>query len=53
MLGIAHRLRTPNERINQRNLKFRDDVADKICFNLGLGFEFFLCSEGNFLTGSP
>ena len=25
-------LRTPNEGINQRNLKFWADVADKICF---------------------
>ena len=28
----AHGLRTPNEGINQRNLKFWADVADKICF---------------------
>ena len=28
----AHGLRTPNEGINQRNLKFLADVADKICF---------------------
>ena len=27
-----HGLRTPNEGINQRNLKFWADVADKICF---------------------
>ena len=27
-----HGLRTPNEDINQRNLKFWADVADKICF---------------------
>ena len=27
-----HELRTPNEGINQRNLKFLADVADKICF---------------------
>ena len=27
-----HGLRTPNERINQRNLKSWADVADKICF---------------------
>ena len=26
-----HRLRTPNEGKNQRNLKIRADVADKIC----------------------
>ena len=28
----AHGLRTPNEGINQRYLKNRADVADKICF---------------------
>ena len=28
----VHGLRTPNEGINQRNLKFWADVADKICF---------------------
>ena len=27
-----HGLRTPNEGINQRNLKIKADVADKICF---------------------
>ena len=27
-----HGLRKPNEGINQRNLKFLADVADKICF---------------------
>ena len=27
-----HGLRTPNEGKNQRNLKIRADVADKICF---------------------
>ena len=27
-----HGLRTPNEAINQRNLKIWADVADKICF---------------------
>ena len=29
---VAHGLRTPNEGINQRNLKIWADVADKICF---------------------
>ena len=28
----SHGLRTPNEGINQRNLKIWTDVADKICF---------------------
>ena len=31
-LGRNHGLRTPNEGINQRNLKIWADVADKICF---------------------
>ena len=30
--GSEHGLRTPNEGINQRNLKIWADVADKICF---------------------
>ena len=30
--GFRHGLRTPNEGINQRNLKFWAEVADKICF---------------------
>ena len=49
-----HGLRTPSEGINQRNLKIWANAADKICFghkNLGLGFDFWPCSEGNFLTG--
>ena len=29
---VAHGLRTPNEGINQRNLKIWADVADKICY---------------------
>ena len=31
-VGLRHGLRTPNEGINQRNLKFWANVADKICF---------------------
>ena len=31
-LGLGHGLQTPNEGINQRNLKVWADVADKICF---------------------
>jgi hypothetical protein len=31
-IGLNHGLRTPNEGINQRNLKIMADVADKICF---------------------
>ena len=30
--GLGHKLRTPNEGINQKNLKIWADVADKICF---------------------
>ena len=29
--GITHGLRTPNEGINQRNLKIWADLADEIC----------------------
>ena len=29
---LKHGLRTPNEGINQRKLKFWADVADNICF---------------------
>ena len=39
-----HGLRTPNEGINQRNLKIWADVSDKICFSrtlkFGTGFEY-------------
>ena len=43
LLHIAHEanihgLRTPNEGINQRNLKIWADVADKIC--LGRNYKF-------------
>ena len=31
-MRFGHGLRTPNEGINQRNLKVWADVADKICF---------------------
>ena len=33
LLGCFNRLRTSNEGINQRNLKFWADAADKICFS--------------------
>ena len=45
---MLHGLRTPNEGINQRNLKICGDVADK---NLGLGVDFRPRSKGDFLTG--
>ena len=35
-----HGLRTPNEGINQRNLTFWADVADKICF--GRTYKFWI-----------
>ena len=42
--AMKHGLRTPNEGINQRNLKFWADVADKICFGrtykFGIGIWF-------------
>ena len=63
MKYILHRnecnngLRTPNECINQRNLKISADVADKYASavpkNLGLGVDFRTCSKGDFLTGHP
>ena len=43
ILGTNHRLRTPNEGINQRYLKNWAYVADKICFGrtykFGIGIE--------------
>ena len=43
-IDSEHGLRTPNERINQRNMKFWADVADKICFGhtykFGIGIWF-------------
>ena len=30
--GPIHALQTPNEGINQRNMKIQADVADKLCF---------------------
>ena len=53
---LTHGLRTPNEGINQRNLKTWEDVADKICFGrtfLEVGVDFRPCSEGHFLTRRP
>ena len=42
--AFTHGLRTPNEGINQRNMKIWVDVADKICFchtlKFGIGIEF-------------
>ena len=52
-----HGLWTPNEGINQRNLKIWADVADKnasaIPKNLGVGVDFWPCSEDDFLTRHP
>ena len=54
---VYHGLWTPSEGINQRNLKIWADAADihasAVPKNLGLGFDFWPCSEGNFLTGRP
>ena len=37
-IPLDHGLRTPNEGINQKNLKNWADVADKICFGqFGIG----------------
>jgi hypothetical protein len=62
--GINHKnefsqgLRTPNEGINQKNLKIWTDVADKFFFGRTKKFgsggaDFRPCSEGDFLTGGP
>ena len=52
-----HRLWTPNEGINQINLKIWADVANKICFglpkNIGVGVDFRPCREGDCLYGHP
>ena len=54
-VGQHHGLRTPSEDINQRNLKIWADVADKnasaVPKNLGVGVDFWLGSEGDFLNG--
>ena len=48
---------TPNEGINQRNLKIWADVQTKYASavpkNLGVGVNFRPCSEGYFLSGRP
>ena len=46
---FKHGLRTPNEGKNQRNLKIWANVA--VPKNLGVGVDFWPCSEGDFLTG--
>ena len=49
-----YRLQTPNEGINQINLKFgQTKYALAVTINLGLGFDFRPSSEGDFLTGRP
>ena len=57
IVELCHGLRTPNEGINQRNLKIWADVADKNALavpkNLGVGVNFRPCSEGYFLSGRP
>ena len=54
---MEHGLRTPNEGINQRNLKIWGNKADKYASalpkNLGVGVDFRLCSEGDFLIEPP
>ena len=53
----THGLRTLNEGVNQRNLKFwpmwQAKYALAVHKNLGLGFDFRPCSEGHFLNGHP
>ena len=47
--------RTPTEGINNRNLKIWADVAAKCASAvlLGVGVDFWLCSEGDFLIWNP
>ena len=52
-----HGLQTPNEGINQRNMKFWSIWQTKYALgvpkNLGLGFDLRSCSEGDFLIRRP
>ena len=52
-----HGLRTPNEGINERNLKIWANVQTKnasaVPKDLGEGVDFRPCSEDDFLTGRP
>ena len=52
ILDTKHGLRTPNERINQRNPKFWADVAYKICYGrtykFGIGIWFLTVQWGQF-----
>ena len=45
LIGVVHGLQTPNESINQRNMKIRADVAAKYASampkNLGVGVDFW------------
>ena len=56
-LRLEHGLRTPNECINQRNLKiwpmWQTKYALAVPENLGVGVNFRPCSEGYFLSGRP
>ena len=53
--AMADGLWTPNEGINQRNLKFWADVQTKYAsaVPINLGFDFRPCSEGDFFIGHP
>ena len=56
---VQQGLGTRNEGMNKRNMKILSNVADKtkyalaVPYNLGLGVDFWLCSEGDFLPGRP
>ena len=54
MNGQKHGLGTPNEGINQRNMKIwanrQTKYALAVSKNLGVGVDFRPCSEGHFLT---
>ena len=56
-LPCNHGLRTLNEGINQRNLNiwpmWQTKYASAEPKNLGVGVDFWPCSEGDFHTGRP
>ena len=55
LMGCGHGLRTPNEGINQRKfgLMWQTKYALVVPKNLGVGVDFRLFSEGDFLSEHP
>ena len=54
---FTHGLRTSNESINQRNLKFglmlQTKYASAVPKDLGVGVDFWPCNKSDFLIGRP